>query len=180
MINDGGGNMVANDSEGVRGSEGSKTNDYADHYDNFSDHHQDDQNYESPLHLSTFLLPIPTQEITLSQNFKREDSYSLNTNSSSSSSPPFWKIIITGISVQACDNIAYLWDMRTGGYVQYFEVRLEQSTYNMNANLLSIYVIVFVTMTNTAIGDDLAVFVFVCLCLSLTITPMGDEMAVGD
>ena len=88
-----------------------------------SDHHQDDQNYESPLHLSTFLLPIPTQEITLSQNFKREDSYSLNTNSSSSSSPPFWKIIITGISVQACDNIAYLWDMRTGGYVQYFEVR---------------------------------------------------------
>ena len=25
---------------------------------------------------------------------------------------------------QACDNIAYLWDMRTGGYVQYFEVRL--------------------------------------------------------
>ena len=101
----------------------------------------------------------------------------MNTNSSSSSSPPFWKIIITGISVQACDNIAYLWDMRTGGYVQYFEVRIEQSTYNMNANL---YVIVFVTMTNTAIGDDLAVFVFVCLCLSLTITPMGDEMAVGD
>ena len=104
----------------------------------------------------------------------------MNTNSSSSSSPPFSKITITGISVQACDNIAYLWDMRTGGYVQYFEVRLEQSTYNMNANLLSIYVIVFVTMTNTAIGDDLAVFVFVCLCLSLTITPMGDEMAVGD
>ena len=85
-------------------------------------------------------------------------------------SPPFWKIIITGISVQACDNIAYLWDMRTGGYVQYFEVRLEQSTYNMNANLLPIFVIVFVTMTNTAIGDDLAVFVFLCLCLSLSIT----------
>ena len=25
---------------------------------------------------------------------------------------------------QACDNVAYLWDMRTGDYVQYFEVIL--------------------------------------------------------
>ena len=24
--------------------------------------------------------------------------------------------------LQACDNTAYLWDMRTGEYVQYFEV----------------------------------------------------------
>ena len=27
-------------------------------------------------------------------------------------------------SPQACDNIAYLWDMRTGSYVQYFEVNI--------------------------------------------------------
>ena len=27
------------------------------------------------------------------------------------------------LTLQACDNVAYLWDMRTGDYVQYFEVR---------------------------------------------------------
>ena len=85
-----------------------------------------------PLHSTlSLLLPNPTPEITLSQNFKSDDSYSL--------SPKLVIIIIIVIIItfQACDNIAYLWDMRTGGYVQYFEVCSSSSSSMLSSSSLS-------------------------------------------